>query len=283
MRCLRFFINFFNRGNKIVRRVIGIHLLVVCSFYFFDFFASLFKTKEVVYTVQLVSTAPDTGGTTTAMQKQQPPPEPPQTTKPPTPKQPEPSPTPKAAKQNVTPKNTLKRPKQDTVKRPNKQGVKPPVKPSKIRSTTDIEKEMAELFRQQPRTPKRKVTRYELNESRLKANLSKAIKTTGRTSQQRTSSASGSYNYSSYYSQVSSKLYDLWAQPSLGGKLEVTIELTIAKSGRITAKRITDRSGNAIMDNSVKGLLAGLSTLPPLPNTSTDESLTLEAVLVLDN
>ena len=283
MRLLKFIIGFFNRGNKIVRRVIGIHIFVVLSFYFFDFFANLFKPKETVYTVQLVSTAPasDNSGSQSAPSNPEPPtPKPPEPVKKPEP----PKPKPVAVKPKTPPKPKPVAVKPKPPSKPKPVAVKPKPKPAPKRTLRTAEEIRREMFKnmKKPTQTKKPIKEYRFDSNRLKSNLSKAIQGV-RPSTSSSSSNRSSYNYSSYYSKVFTKLYDLWAQPNLGGKLAVTVELTIAKSGRVIAKRVIKKSGSPIMDNSINAMLAKLTSLPALPTTTTDRQLTVEATFVLDN
>jgi len=134
-----------------------------------------------------------------------------------------------------------------------------------------------------PVQTRKPVEEIKIDSNKFRSNLNKVVQGIQPSKSSRSSASRASYNYSSYYSKVFTKLYDLWAQPNLGGKLAVTVELTISKSGRVIAKRIIKRSGSSIMDNSIKSMLANLSTLPALPSTSTDRQLTVEATFVLDN
>lgn len=281
MRLLKFLIGFFNRGNKIVRRVIGIHIFVVLSFYFFDFFANLFKPKETVYTVQLVSTAPasDSSGSQSAPSNPEP-----ATPKPPV-KKIEPS-KPKQVKP-PKPKPVAVKPKPKVTAKPKPVAAKPKPKanPKPKRTVRTAEEIRREMFKnmKKPTQAKKPIKEYKFDSNRLKSSLNKAVQGVRIGKSSSSSASSSNYNYSSYNSKLISALYNLWSQPNLGRKLMVTVKLTISKNGRVTAKRVVKKSGNTIMDNSINAMLAKLSTLPPLPSTTPDSQLTQEVTFVLDN
>ncbi len=282
MRLIKSFINFFQRGNSVRRKVIGAHVTLILAFLCSDLFERLLTKKENVYTVQLVSTSVAAG-----MQPSTPQPKPPvkanpaNKPKPPvkTPDKPKP---PVKTKTPDKPKPPVKTKTPDKPKPPVK--TKTPPKPRrKIRTAEDIRREMSKSRRKQP--PKRDLSKLlkeeKIDTKSLKNRLSKAMGKVSVKQSQKAGSSRSSYNYSSYHSQVYSVLYDLWRQPDISRRLEATVELVIGRNGRLISKKMTDGSGNTIMDNSIRGMLNKLTRLPALPHTSTDDKLLVTVTFVL--
>lgn len=97
----------------------------------------------------------------------------------------------------------------------------------------------------------------------------------------------GSLAGMNYESTLSGELYKLWRQPSrtLAGTdkvLQVPISLTIMRDGRVVAKAMTGRSGNAAMDNSVSQLIDSINRMPPFPPDLRPGQMTFAVNMVLD-
>lgn len=262
MRYIKSFINFFQGGNSIRRKVIAAHLFLVIMFFCSDVFDRLFAKTEQVFIVTTVTTSaprvPQTATTTPEVPLQQ-------ATPPPVKNEPIIRPTPPRIPK---PKPPVKiKPKTLKTVKP-----KPPQKnKTKIRSVADIRRSMTRT----QRTPVKRanITKI-LNENsvdtkKMHERFNKAVGSV-KVKTSRSSSSRANYNYSSYHSKVYTALFDRWNQPNMSSRLEVTVELVIASNGRLISKKIIDKSGNLIMDNSIKSMLSRLKQLPSLPSTCTD-------------
>jgi periplasmic protein TonB len=70
-----------------------------------------------------------------------------------------------------------------------------------------------------------------------------------------------------YLSQVRARMYEAWLQPgglSASG-LTAEAEIRVERDGRVTRRRLTQPSGNAVMDASVQRALDEVDRLPALP------------------
>jgi len=87
---------------------------------------------------------------------------------------------------------------------------------------------------------------------------------------------------SNYYDRVSGVLHSIWRQPSkaeLAGTFPtVDLTITVDASGRVSAARVSRRSGNAAMDASAAKLARDLRVLPPPPSGKLTFTVTLEVV-----
>ena len=181
----------------------------------------------------------------------------------------------------VTPKKkTVVKPKRVVAKK--KKAVKPK---RKVRTAEEIRRDFKKNSKPVKTTKKRRDLSHLLNDQKVSAKdiskrFSKAMdKVQVNQSQSGTSS---NYNYSNYYSQLSTYLYGRWKEPKLPQNYEVTIEVTVSKWGTVLKKRIIKRSGNTVMDNSVQRMLNALTKLPKLPNSSKDDELTIQIVIQLE-
>jgi TonB family protein len=71
-----------------------------------------------------------------------------------------------------------------------------------------------------------------------------------------------------YYASVREIMYGAWVQPAsltAASGHQVRVQLTVARDGRITAKRILHRSGHPDMDESVNAALSAVGRLKALP------------------
>jgi TonB family protein len=276
---------FFTSGRSLLRIVIALHLLLIFILFVSDFFLNLFKNNEVIYQVQIVSTGDLNPSTPSAPQKKS-------AVHKPKPAKPSPKKVAKPKKVKRTPKKITK-PKK--VKRTPKKVPKPKkvkqtpkkVKPKrKVRTAADIRRDLQKSFKPSP--PKRKVRdlSHLLNDQKVSAadiekRFSQALNRVQVNSSR--SGVNSSYNYNSYYSQLSSYLYGLWKEPQLPQNYAATIEVTVSKWGSVLKKRIVRGSGNQVMDQSVQQLLNRLTKLPKLPSSSKDRQLTIQITLQLEN
>ncbi|MDD5676522.1 MAG: TonB family protein [Kiritimatiellae bacterium] len=74
--------------------------------------------------------------------------------------------------------------------------------------------------------------------------------------------------YGWYLAQVRAVMYNAWQQPSaLAGKrgLVTSVLVRVRQDGRIIQKKMTDSSGNGLMDTSVMTAVESVNALPELP------------------
>jgi colicin import membrane protein len=78
-----------------------------------------------------------------------------------------------------------------------------------------------------------------------------------------------------YYTTIWSRIKGKWAFPGLlpGDVLETVIDVTILRSGAVTAMNIEKRSGNRYFDESVLMAIRKASPFPPLPAWISEGSL----------
>ena len=181
-------------------------------------------------------------------------------------------------------------PKKKTVVKPKRmvpKKKKAPVKQKrKVRTAAEVRRDFLKNSKPEKQTRKRRDLSHLLNDKKVSAKdiskrFSKAMNKVKVSPSQ--SDKSSNYNYSNYYSGLSSYLYGRWKEPRLPQNYETTIEVTISKWGTVLKKRIIKHSGNTIMDNSIQRMLSNLTKLPKLPSTSQDDKLTIQITLKLEN
>jgi TonB family protein len=265
---------FFTSGRYLLRIVVALHLLLVLVLLISDFFLDLFKNNEVVYQVQIVSTG-DLNPPTPSSQKK------PIVNKPKRVKQPVKKKVVKSKRVKRPPKQKVVKPKQ--VKQPSRKKV---VKPKrKVRTAADIRRDLQKSFKSSPSKRKIRDLSHLLKDKKVSAKDIEERFSQALNRVQVNSSRSGvnsSYNYSSYYSQLSSYLYEFWKEPQLPQSYAVIIEVTVSKWGSVLKKRIVTPSGNKVMDQSIQQLLNRLTKLPKLPSSSKDRQLTIQITLQLE-
>jgi len=288
---------FYSTGRWVLRIVVSIHLLILLSLLVSDFFLDLFNKKKIVYTVQIVSTGdlnPVSAQSTPREQSvAKPKTEPkeavvkPKKVSPPKKKIVKPKKISPPKKKVVKPKKVA--PVKRRVVKPKKTVAKPKtvVKPrKKVRTAEEIRRDFLKNSKPVKRTKKRRDLSHLLDDKQVSAQdiskrFSQALDKV-KVNSSRSGTASN-YNYSNYYGQLSSYLYGRWKQPQIPQDYQATIEVTVSKWGTVLKKRIVQRSGNSIMDNSVQRMLNSLTKLPKLPSSSKDSELTITITLKLEH
>lgn len=88
-----------------------------------------------------------------------------------------------------------------------------------------------------------------------------------------------------YYASVREVLYGAWKQPAnLRAEQghQVQVQLTVARDGRITAKRVLLRSGQPDMDESVNAALSAVGRLKALPVQYSGSSVEITIIFELN-
>lgn len=80
----------------------------------------------------------------------------------------------------------------------------------------------------------------------------------------------GGVSYGNIKSAIYTKYYDAWNVPDGAPDLTVWVSITLAKDGTVVTARITKRSGNADLDESVQSTLDRVRYVAPLPEGSED-------------
>ena len=291
MKLLRGIHKFYSTGRWVLRIVVSIHLLILFSLFISDLFFDLFNKKKIIYQVQIVSTGDLNPQASSASPKTKALTEPKKAVVKPKKVTPPKKKVTKPKKKLVSKKKTVVKPKKKTVIKPKKRVLakkkKAVVKPThKIRTAEDVKRDFKKNFKSVKPKKKRRDLSHLLNERKVSANdiskrFSQAMDKV-KVNQSQSGTASN-YNYSNYYSQLSSYLYGRWKEPQLPQNFETTIEVTVSKWGTVLKKRIISRSGNTVMDNSVQRMLNSLTKLPKLPSSSKDRELTIQITLQLEN
>jgi TonB family protein len=89
-------------------------------------------------------------------------------------------------------------------------------------------------------------------------------------------SGPGGEAYASYRSFVFAAYDNAWqVQPDVANDESVVIvKVVVHRTGKIISARITDRSGNVVIDKSVQSALDRVDHLPPFPQGATDQERT---------
>lgn len=126
--------------------------------------------------------------------------------------------------------------------------------------------------------------RPQLDLSGLRAELNKASTGSGSgTAASGTGSGAGGGMrgpFDDYYDSIKQRMYAVWQQP-VGAPLgaSATAMIRVERDGRVSAKSISRRSGNAQFDQSVQNALNATFQLPPPPPDLPDRNITVEFVL----
>lgn len=75
----------------------------------------------------------------------------------------------------------------------------------------------------------------------------------------------GGLPYGNIEAAIKSRYLDAWTVPEGVPDLKVDVTITLARDGTVVSARITDRSGNAALDNSVQDALDRVKYIAPLP------------------
>jgi len=81
-------------------------------------------------------------------------------------------------------------------------------------------------------------------------------------------SGGGGVSYGNIKSAIYTKYYDAWKVPDGAPDLTVWVSITLARDGTVVTARITKRSGNADLDESVQSALDRVRSVAPLPDGS---------------
>lgn len=160
---------------------------------------------------------------------------------------------------------------------------KPAVTNAPPKPKTEAEKLAAIRQNKKVSNPNAAPAKPTLDFSGLKSALNSS--TTGSGSASGTSSGSGSgggmYSpFSGYYDSVKQQMYGVWQQPS-GAPIGLTAiaSIRVERSGMVSMKSITRRSGNALFDQSVQNALNATAQLPPPPADLPSNTIEIEFVL----
>jgi TonB family protein len=82
----------------------------------------------------------------------------------------------------------------------------------------------------------------------------------------------GGVTYGNIKSAIYTKYHDAWQVPDGVPDLTVYVSITLARDGTVVSARITDRSGNAQLDNSVQKVLDRVKFIAPLPDGETQDT-----------
>ena len=82
----------------------------------------------------------------------------------------------------------------------------------------------------------------------------------------------GGVAYGNIKSAIYSRYFDAWKVPDGAPDLNVFVTITLARDGTVVSARITDRSGNSELDNSVQKALDRVPFVAPLPESDTQET-----------
>jgi colicin import membrane protein len=80
----------------------------------------------------------------------------------------------------------------------------------------------------------------------------------------------GGVAYGNIKSAIYTKYYDAWKVPNGAPNLTVWVSITLSRDGTVVTTRITKRSGDADLDESVQSALNRVRTIAPLPDGSED-------------
>ncbi|MDY0149655.1 MAG: energy transducer TonB, partial [Kiritimatiellia bacterium] len=78
----------------------------------------------------------------------------------------------------------------------------------------------------------------------------------------------GQIEMGAYFNHVKERMYAAWQQPGGLGNLpglSADVAITVEPGGRITARRLSRTSGNALMDDSVMKAVQSVAALRPMP------------------
>lgn len=73
-----------------------------------------------------------------------------------------------------------------------------------------------------------------------------------------------------YYQDVYERFHAAWEQPGVGAVphgTKATVRIRVARDGAVTQRRLTGRSGNQVMDDSIERAMNTVQRLRPLPDT----------------
>jgi len=79
-----------------------------------------------------------------------------------------------------------------------------------------------------------------------------------------------------YQDLVQKKVRDAWSVPPQSKGLQAVVFLTIDRAGHVEQLRFTQRSGNALYDESLQRAIKQAEPLPPLPEDYTGRFLEVD-------
>jgi TonB family protein len=87
----------------------------------------------------------------------------------------------------------------------------------------------------------------------------------------------GGVPYSNWKQAVKSAYSDAWLLPDgvVDDEATTVASITIARNGTVVSSRITQRSGDDVVDRSVQAALDRVPRVPPLPETSKEDQRTV--------
>ena len=83
----------------------------------------------------------------------------------------------------------------------------------------------------------------------------------------------GGVSYGNIQSAILTRYYEAWDVPDGVPDSKVFVSITLARDGTVVASRITKRSGNASLDDSVQKALNRVSFVAPLPENESKDSM----------
>jgi colicin import membrane protein len=86
----------------------------------------------------------------------------------------------------------------------------------------------------------------------------------------------GGVSYGNIQSAIFTRYYEAWKVPDGSPDLKVYVSITLARDGAVVTSRITKRSGNADLDESVQKALDRVRFVAPLPEGETADTREFE-------